>query len=94
MINLLSSKFKVTLTEQQQETLLSAYQQPTASESKRVKLTMFDITGQYKATEDAYKSLKHQMNKNEVVDASGLFGPRHRMKEIHRGKQQKISEFE
>jgi len=55
---------------------------------------MFDITGQYKATEDAYKSLKHQMNKNEVVDASGLFGPRHRMKEIHRGKQQKISEFE
>jgi hypothetical protein len=34
------------------------------------------------------------MHNNDVVDASGLFGPRHRMREVWKGKLQKIEELE
>lgn len=34
------------------------------------------------------------MHNNDVVDASGFFGPRHRMREVWKGKLQKMEEFE
>lgn len=34
------------------------------------------------------------MHNENVVDASGLFGPRHRMRELLKGKLKKIEEYD
>lgn len=58
-----------------------AFQQPTASGSRRVKLAMFKKALEKQAMDEAYKNIKHEMHDREVVDQSGLFGPRHRINE-------------
>ena len=58
-----------------------AFQQPTATGIQRVKLALFSTAQEKHAMDEAYKSIKHQMHDREIVDASGLFGPRHQIKE-------------
>ena len=73
-------KFGFTLSDQQLETLYFAFEQPSRHGTKRIKLELFD-SGETKALEDTYKSIKHKMHGDELVDCAGMFGLRHRRKE-------------
>jgi hypothetical protein len=46
--------------------------------------------------DEAYKKIKHEMHDREVVDQSGLFGPRHRINERirHAGALRKIADID
>jgi hypothetical protein len=86
LVDLLKSRYSLDLSAKEQKLLYTAFKMPSDDVQKRIQLKPFELSNETQMFEETFDALKYDLDCLEdkgIVDASGYFGTRARMRQVH-----------